>query len=155
MDNKTKHLIELNARMHEVEIMLIEKAERIRRHLSSAINTGMDDYRTFVIEGIICIEPSLETPHGVIDKMDALGHAWIVTMNDTMDESKAEDYLKESRNWGTHYGMRLNDAPNDYIPLCHAYKCLIEDNQHSGKLDDELLAHINPDCIQDYITIHI
>lgn len=155
-EEQQRHLKTLETRIRELEQLLFRQVANIARHLQSALDGGMEEYRTFVVDGQILIEPNL--PVILREVEDRFVHLYpysVVTINEGRIEDNLRFYKEVADQYDWHYVQHPEEYPTDYVPVCRAYDKRIEDGLISELFTIEDLMLIKPEDIYSHIEIYI
>ena len=155
-DKLEQHLYTLNERMRVVEEETLDKVEKITRHLIECIGNGMDEYRTFNIDGYVVIEPcSDDVPDEILNKFLDLDRHHVVIAGEVFDQEKFNEHREHLRHYDYRYFANPEEYPEGYIPMTRAYDQLVISAMAQDKITEEDLLFVKPEDIQSYIVISI
>lgn len=148
------HLDAINRKLRSLEEKLHNDMLEIWRHLTQAIENGMEVYRTFVIDGQILLEPDMDNvPQDVLARIEKhLGYTVNSYSEGWTEEDILKDYEYQSRfDW--RYFEHPGEYPADYFPKCRTFEYLIEHCLMHNELTIDDLMYLKPDDIFSYIEI--
>ena len=148
------HLEAINRRLRSLEEKLHKDMLEIWRHLTQAIENGMEVYNTFVVDGQILLAPDMDNvPQDVLDRIEKHSGYSVNFYSEAMNESEIiKDYEYQSKfDW--RYFKYPEEYPVDYIPTCRTFSYLIEHCLIHDEFTIEDLMYLKPDDIFSYIEI--
>lgn len=148
---------DLNERFRELEEELFEKVLKITHHLRQAIKDGMDEYRSFCIDGQIFIEPDDDVPDDVMDRfMELQRHEYTVVFSSDDDNDQSyHEIWDHIRKFDFKYFDHPEKYPEDYSPMTRAYEKFLLQAILDDKIKESDLMYIKPENIHSEIIIHI
>ncbi len=149
---------DLNERFRELEEELFEKVLKISHHLRQAIKDGMDEYRSFNVDGQIFIEPDDDdVPEDVMDRFTELErHDYFVAFSSDKDDDRwYHEFWEHTRKFDFKYFDNPEKYPEDYSPITRAYDHLLLDSILYDKIKESDLNYIKPEDIKWGIVINI
>ncbi len=153
-----EHLVALNRRMREVEEQVFHDTLMIKRRIQSGLDNGMEEYRTYCIDGEIIIEPDdNKVPVEVAHKFWKLPKYSAVSFSEgtDADEKYYNEWLDHTRHYDCRYWSAPEKFPQEYEPTTRAYDRLIYNNLLYGLISLSDVMQITPDDIYTHIEIHI
>lgn len=155
-EEQEAHLKTLEERVSELEQELFKQVATISRHIQSALDDGMEEYRTFMIYGYISFQPDeTKTPKSIADKlMDVFPHTVVLTVEGRVEEDLR--LFKESiDDYDWHYLAHPEEYPADYKPKSRAYGNFIVGGMAHDKFSIDDLMAIGPEDIISQVKIYI
>lgn len=155
-DKLEQHLHTINARMRRFEEETLDKVEKITLHLIECIRNGMNEYRTFNIDGYIVVEPCRDdVPDEIQNKFLDLGRHHVVITGEGSDEKIFNQHREHLRQYDYQYFANPEEYPEGYIPMTRAFDQLFISAIAKDKITEEDLLYVKPEDIESYIVISI
>lgn len=147
----------LNERLREVENELLDKLEKITKHLLHAIKyEGMSEYKTFVAMGRIFIQTEDgNIPDDVYDRLNDMPSYMITVTNESFNSKDYEEFKDYIRHYDLYYFRHPEGYPDNYSPDTKTWDRMIMGAiiDHYITMDD--LMYLKPEDIMSYIDIKI
>lgn len=157
IDNlKIEHFYMLNNRMRAVEEEIIAKVQRISMHLAKSISEGMEEYRTFIIDGIMLIEPcGDDIPLEVSEKFLNLPRNTVLSATENYYGESLQDSINHTRNFDFDYYNHPTEYPSNYSPMTRSWDHIILEALAHNQITEEDLMFVRTEDILPHIVINI
>lgn len=152
------HLDSINRRLRELEEKVFRETLNVKRHIQSALDSGMKEYQDYYIKGELRICFDDETvPGDVADKFLNLEAYEVLSFADgkDIDESRFNERRENTRKYDFQYWMNQEQFPDDYFPESRAFNYMIRRNLYDNLFSVEDLMFIAPDYFVTHIEIHL
>lgn len=153
---KLNHYRILNGHMRKLEEEIFNKVEKITQHLIRSIAEGVEEYRNFVVEGLLVAEPfGDDVPKEVTNRFLDLQEHIVTSTTEEYNETRYQEIREYARNYDEDYINHPEEYVEGYIPMTRAWDWMFEEAMAHNRISYDDLLFVQPRDIRPQIAIMI